>query len=198
MGNIAEKLKHPQRLVNRSKVIGRSSIVPAVPGIYAWYFKISPSRYIDFESCWQYEGARLLYVGISPSKPPKNGKAPSKETLRKRIRTHMKGNASSSTLRYSVGCLLSQFLGIQLRRIGRTERLYFLNGESVLSDWLEENVSVTWVPHSAPWLVEEDTISALNLPLNLDLNRDHPFYETLSNTRRVARKKAKELPVLFR
>jgi len=198
MGDIVNELKCPTRLVGRSEVIGRSSVVPAVPGIYAWYFKTSPSPDIDFESCWLHEGARLLYVGISPSKPPTNGKPPSKGTLRRRISTHMKGNASSSTLRYSVGCLLSQFLGIQLRRVGRTERFYFLKGESILSEWLAENAFVTWVPHSEPWLIEEETISALNLPLNLDMNRDHPFYETLSNSRRGARERAKELEVLFR
>jgi hypothetical protein len=108
----------------------------------------------------------------------------------------MRGNASSSTLRYSVGCLLSQTLGIQLRRVGKKERFYFLNGEDILSDWLEENALVTWIPHKEPWLVEKEVISDLYLPLNLDHNRDHPFFETLSQSRKNARENAKKLSVL--
>ena len=198
MSDIAEQLKNPLKLACRNEVIGRSSIVQAEPGIYAWYFKVPPSKDMDFASCWPQEGARLLYVGNSPIKPPTNGKPPSKGTLRRRISTHMRGNASSSTLRYSVGCLLSQNLGIQLRRVGRTERLYFLKGESVLSNWLEENALVAWISHNEPWLVEEETVSDLNLPLNLAFNRDHPFYETLYHARQVAREKAKKLPVLYK
>lgn len=70
---------------------------------------------IDLGSCWQWQGKYLLYVGISPIEPPKNGAAPSKNNLRKRI-----------------------------RRIGRTERKYFGEDESVLSTWLEQNAFVTW------------------------------------------------------
>jgi hypothetical protein len=196
MGIIAEQLKHPQQLASRKEVIGRDSIVPAVAGIYAWYFKVPPSLDMDLTSYWSQQGAYLLYVGISPSKPPANGKPPSKGTLRRRISTHMRGNASSSTLRYSVGCLLSQALDIQLRRVGRTERFYFSKGESVLSAWLEKNALVTWIPHNDPWLVEEEAISDLNLPLNLAQNRDHPYYQKLSRARRDAREEAKVLPVL--
>jgi hypothetical protein len=36
--------------------------------------------------CHQHQGLPLLYVGISPSRPPKNGKPPSKQSRTKRNR----------------------------------------------------------------------------------------------------------------
>jgi len=163
MSSIAEQLKHPQILVPGHQINDRSIKVPKVAGIYAWYFKTLPSQDIDFTNCWLQQGAYLLYVGISPRKPPANGKPPSKGTLRSRISSHMRGNSSSSTLRYSIGCLLSQTLGIQLRRVGKDERLYFLKGEDILSAWLEENALVTWIPYKEPWLImySDDTLPVI-------------------------------------
>lgn len=198
MDNVIEQLKKPGVLATRSEVIGRNSKAPKVPGIYAWYFKSSPHQEIEFEHCHSHDGWRLLYVGISPSKPPANGKPPSKGTLKKRINTHMKGNASTSTLRLSIGCLLSESLGIQLRRVGRTQRFNFFEDEKVLSDWLENNVKVTWVAHNEPWTVEGKVIAALQPPLNLSGNPENPFYGTLADLRRAAREKAKKLEVLFK
>lgn len=196
MKDISEQLKHPQILASRNQVIGKTSIVPKVAGIYAWYFKDLPSKDIDYKNCWVQQDAYLLYVGISPRKPPRNGKPPSKETLRSRIRTHMRGNSSSSTLRYSIGCLLSQTMDIQLRRVGENERFHFSNGENVLSDWLEENALVTWISIDEPWLAEGNVISDLYLPLNLDHNKNHPFYENLTKSRKNSRERAKQLPVI--
>lgn len=198
MNEAITQLLYPKRLIPRSELIGRSSIVPAAPGIYAWYFSQSPSAEIQLDSCWQWQNRYLLYVGISPSEPPKNGAPTSKNNLRKRIRSHMAGNASGSTLRLSLGCLLSDSLGIELRRIGRTGRFSFADQESVLSSWLEDHAFVTWVEHSEPWVVEREAVYSLYLPLNLDMNQHHPFYPTLSGSRRDARERARQLPVLER
>ncbi|MCA9000466.1 MAG: hypothetical protein KDB61_00990, partial [Planctomycetes bacterium] len=135
-------------------------------------------------------------VGISPSKPPKNGGKPSKNNLRKRIRGHMRGNASNSTLRLSLGCLLGDSLGIQLRRVGKTERIHFAGLEPVLSEWLHENAFVTWVEHPRPWILEEKAIEQLSLPLNLAQNKSHPFHAILSALRKECKAKAKGLSVL--
>jgi hypothetical protein len=196
MNDIIEKLLHPEKLISRNNLIGRSSIVPALPGIYAWYFSKSPSPEIDLCSCWKQGDKYLLYIGISPVEPRKNGAPPSKNNLRKRIRTHMSGNASSSTLRLSIGCLLMDDLGLELRRVGNTERLLFSNQESALSSWLDHHAFATWVEHSQPWTVEQEAIGHLYLPLNLDMNEHHPFYPTLSGARRSAKEKARRLPVL--
>jgi len=191
-----DKLLKPDDLVPRIQLIGRSSIVPSSPGIYAWYFSNPPSDEIDLNSCWKWQDKYLLYMGISPVEPPKNGAAPSKNNLRKRIRSHMSGNASSSTLRMSVGCLISNELGIQLRRIGRTERLYFGQDELILSAWLEQNAFVTWIEITEPWILEQKIVPELYLPLNLRMNKEHPFYPTLYRCRKLAREEARMLPVL--
>lgn len=150
MNEVISRLLKPEHLVPRSELIGRSSIVPSAPGIYAWYFSEPPSLEINLDECWRWENKWLLYVGISPSEPPKNEAKPSKNTLRKRINGHMNGNAYGSTLRLSLGCLLSKTLDIELQRIGSSNRMTFANGESVLSEWLDKNAFVTWVEHDEP------------------------------------------------
>jgi len=74
----------------------------------------------------------------------------------------------------------------------------FADGESVLSDWLDENAFVTWVVHDKPWVVECEAIPELYLPLNLDMNKSHPFHSVLSRVRKVARKTAWHLPAVFK
>jgi len=196
MNDTIQQLVHPEMLACRQEVIGRSSIVPAEPGIYAWYFKQPPSPKIQLEKCWQWKGCYLLYIGISPKEPPKNGKPPSSQNLRKRIGYHMRGNAEGSTLRMSIGSLVACSLGFKLRRVGSGKRMTFSDGELVLSDWLEENAYVAWVSHPEPWVVEKEAISGLYLPLNLDQNTHHPFHANLAAARKAAKGAARELPIL--
>jgi hypothetical protein len=59
--------------------------------------------------------------------------AASQQTLRQRIRYHYTGNAAGSTLPLTLGCLLAERLGIQLRRMGSGRRLTFAAGEGKLS-----------------------------------------------------------------
>jgi GIY-YIG catalytic domain-containing protein len=68
------------------------------PGVYAWYFRKVPPA-VPVHGCNRHAGLALLYVGISPSKPPSNGKSPSKQSLAGRVRYHFSGNAEGSTLR---------------------------------------------------------------------------------------------------
>src|SRR4051794_14767763 len=104
MDSIIQQLTSPLKLWSRAEVLARPCPVPARPGVYAWYFREVPS-FVDITGCLEHAGLRLLYVGISPKAPPKNGKPPSRQTLRSRIRSHFRGNASGSTLRLSLGCL---------------------------------------------------------------------------------------------
>jgi hypothetical protein len=117
------------------EVLARPSPVPAVAGIYAWYFSPLPIA-VDTSGCVQVDGWRLLFVGISPKPPPANGAAASRQQLRSRLRQHYRGNAASSTLRLTLGCLLAGQLGLQLRRVGGGQRLTFADGEQVLSAWM--------------------------------------------------------------
>jgi hypothetical protein len=100
---------------------------------------------------------------------------PSKQSLQHRIRYHFAGNSEGSTLRLSLGCLLAGQLGIELRRVGSGKRYTFSTGEAKLSEWMEGHARVVWHVCDEPWKLEEELISSLDLPLNLDQNRRHGF-----------------------
>ena len=182
-------------LLSRSQVLVRPSPVPARPGVYGWSFRELPAT-LDTSGCLRRDGATLLYVGISPRRPPANGRPPSRQSLRSRIRTHLTGNAAGSTLRKTLGCLLADQLAIQLRRVGSGERMTFVMGEQTLSQWMEDNALVSWVVDDQPWLSEEKLIESLDLPLNLAQNSDHPFHPQLSAARAAAVETARQLPVV--
>src|SRR5260370_14494090 len=101
-----DDLLRPQRLWSRAEVLARPSPVPKAPGVYAWYFR-NLANLVPSRDCLTVGEFRLLYIGISPSAPPSNGKLPSKQSLNHRIRYHMRGTAEGSTLRLSLGCILS-------------------------------------------------------------------------------------------
>ena len=69
------------------------------------------------------------------------------------------------------------------------------NGETVLSEWMQDNAFVTWVTHPKPWIVEEALIPNLSLPLNIQGNADHRFYPLLKEVRAKAVERARELPI---
>lgn len=108
----------------------------------------------------------------------------------------MRGNAEGSTLRFTLGCLLEEDLGIQLRRVGSGKRRTFASGEAILSDWLSKNAFVTWVACSEPWRHEVQIIPQVSLPLNLQGNNKHPFYNILKMIRKNAKLRADQLPVV--
>jgi hypothetical protein len=142
MPHLIAALLRPSHLFTRQEVLSKPSPVPPRPGVYAWYFREVPPG-VPVEDCHQHQGLCLLYVGISPSKPPTNWKLPSKQSLAKRIRYHFAGNAEGSTLRLTLGCLLADKLGIKLTRVGSGVRYTFTNpGEIKLDAWMEKNALV--------------------------------------------------------
>jgi hypothetical protein len=188
-------LLQPNRLWSQQEVLGNPSPVSREPGVYAWYFKEIPPG-VPVSGCHTKDGHRLLYIGISPREPPKNGAAPSRQKLFHRIRYHYRGNAAGSTLRLTLGCLLSDRLHIQLRRVGTGNRLTFADGECELSKWMGDNAFVVWFATPEPWRLERQLIGQYSLPLNLDMNNDHPFHKSLSQIRKVARENARALPIV--
>lgn len=195
MAGIVENLRCPEKVWSRSEVLSSPCPVPKEPGIYAWYFKRIP-EIIPTKNCVAINDLTLLYVGISPKRPPQNGKQPSRQRLFHRIKNHFKGNASGSTLRLTLGCLLSNDLELTLRRHGKKERLHFGKDEQKLSDWMAENAFVAWFVCDEPWKVETDLFTKLSLPLNLDQNRHHPFHKELSGIRSLAKQTARNSPVV--
>jgi hypothetical protein len=99
-------------------------------------------------------------------------------------------------LRLTLGCLLAEPLGIQLRRLGSGPRLTFAAGEARLSAWMADNAYVTWVETDRTWLAEQRLIASVNLPLNLDQNRQHAFHQQLTQIRADARMAARTLPIV--
>jgi hypothetical protein len=180
----------------REDVFASPCPVPSAPGIYGWWFRRLPPHLLHTDDCFKRSGLTLLYTGISPKRPPTNGRPPSKQTLRSRIRYHYRGNAEGSTLRKTLGVLLSDALGLELRRVGSGKRMTFATGESRLSEWMAENALVSWLEDAEPWLLEAQFIADLDVPLNLDGNRRNPFHPELTARRAHAVARARDLPVI--
>lgn len=181
--------------ISRAEVLSAPSPVPAVPGAYGWWFDSLPPE-VPVGECIVRDARMLLYVGISPKAPPRNGNKPSSENLRTRIRYHYTGNAEGSTLRRTLGVLLAPVIGTELRRVGSGKRLTFSKGEEDLSAWMGEHAYVTWMVNPTPWVLEDQLIEQLDLPLNLAGNSRHSFHAMLSAMRREARQRADSLPIL--
>lgn len=179
---VVDRLQNPERLWRRSQLAGRESPVPPANGIYGWYL-LEPIPAVPVGHRTIAGDATLYYVGIAPKKG-------SRSNLGKRLRQHCFGNASASTLRFTLGCLLSEHLGINLS-VSPSGRLHFAENETVLNDWMEQFARVTWIEHPAPWEVEGEVVRSLNLPLNREHNRAHPFYARLGEARRMARQRAR-------
>ena len=197
-GSTTLALIKPPRLWSCAEALTRPCPVPRSPGVYAWYFRAPPAN-VPVDGCIRHGDLVLLYLGISPKEPPRDGRPGSRQTLASRIRYHYRGNAEGSTLRLTLGCLLAEELGLELRRVGGGRRLTFtVEGERRLSVWMANHAFVAWTETPQPWLLEVKLLRELALPLNLDGNRHHPFRERLSVLRAAARARARARPVIAR
>ena len=192
---VAAAFVNPAQLYSRQEALARRSPVPAAAGVYGWWFRRLPPL-VDAGACARHDGFTLLYVGLSPSRPPRNGRPASRQSLRSRLRTRYAGNAEGSTLRKTLGCLLAGELGLQLRRVGSGNRKTFVDGEQALTAWMAENAFVSWTARGQPWELEDQLIRSLDLPLNLDGNSRHQFHPILSQIRRTCVAQANALPVV--
>ncbi len=182
---IVARLSEPHRLWSRSECLTKPSPVPKVAGLYGWYFREVPlPADVDTTTCVRSSGGVLLYVGIAPTRPLGLNGRPSTSSLRSRIRQHYAGNAEGSTLRLTLGTLLAPQL--RLTRASMTSKS-FGEDENAINAWMSANAYVTWAEHPAPWSVERQVINALNLPLNLADNLDHPFRTRLRQARSALR-----------
>lgn len=182
---------YPEKTYSRTEVMSRPTPVPAVNGVYFWWFKEIPPG-VPTKGCITAEGYTLLYVGISPDK---RGKPNSRSNLRKRLKTHYSGNSAGSTLRRTLGVLLSHVSNFPLRRVGSGSRMTFTHpGEQWLDLWMEQNARVHWIPAEAPWEIEDKLIESIPLPLNIQGNT-HEFKLTLSGIRSQAAAEARLMEI---
>lgn len=184
IASAASVLLAPTQTIPPSEV----SRAPAIPGIYGWWFTPGslpvPSReYVRFD------GRELLYVGISPRRPTRDGRH-SGGNLRRRLRSHVRHNASTSTLRLTLGLLLAEQLGLQLGAY-RGRAHFGPDGEDRLSAWLEEHGQVSWVEHPEPWRVEDEVVEKTVLALNIRGRVGDDFADELEARRRAARANAR-------
>ena len=167
----------------RLEIMSGGVSLPQAPGVYAWCFRQLP---LDVPSmgCLSHEGCTMLYVGISPDG---RLRPTSRQGLRSRIRHHLGGNAEGSTLRRTLGTLLSGQSGFPLRRVGSGKRMTLTHlGEQWLDGWLNENALLFWQTVEQPWLLEEEIITGVSCPLNLRGNENHPFSRALRDLRSAA------------
>lgn len=176
-----DALLNPTVLLTRDEVLSRSTELPKAPGIYAWYFNEVPPG-IQTDGLHRVDDGFLLYAGISPKKPRQEDGKPSRGTLRSRLRSHYRGNASQSTLRLTLGSLLHPVLGIRLEQ-SISGRFTFGDGEVALSEWMARHSRVCWSVNPEPWLVESAFIVTVPLRLNLDQNRNSEFHAQLTQAR---------------
>ncbi len=182
---------YPAKTYSRTEVMSKPTPVPAVNGVYFWWFKEIPPG-VPTKGCITSDGYTLLYVGISPDH---RGKPNSRSNLRKRIKTHYSGNAAGSTLRRTLGVLLSGISNFPLRRVGTGSRMTFTHpGEQWLDYWMERNAKVHWIAVEAPWELEDTLIASIPLPLNIQGNA-HNFRTALSEMRRQAAAEARLMEV---
>ena len=194
---IISNLLHPKKLYSREDILKSPNPVPSQNGIYAWYFKSTPNidifkKYYQIETntkasflkdSFKFKDYQLLYIGISPKD------IKSKNNIRNRIRGHMNGNSYGSTLRLSLGCLLSNELNITLNKYGSS--IHFGEGEEKLSKWINHNAFVTFQTCEEPWNVEDEAIRTLLLPLNIRDNDKSVFKKPLETIRKNAKSMAR-------
>jgi hypothetical protein len=175
---VAELRSAPQRSVKEAR-----SLAPAEPGFYSWWadpisLPAEVPRDLHPET-----GRALLYLGIAPASATSQG------ALSKRLRIHTSGAIGSSTLRRGLAALLYEVFG--WRPIWASTRPGLGNRDlAALSEWQSENLAVQWCVCEEPWTIEPAVIGAMKPPMNLDHNRGHDFYETMSKRRSAFRRAA--------
>jgi hypothetical protein len=188
----AEILSKFQGPIGRAEALSPASPLPRSAGVYLWYFKDIPPG-VPALDCYRAHDAVLLYAGISPDH---RAKPNSKQSIRSRAQYHLKGNAEGSTLRRTLGILLSEISGFPLQRVGSGKRMTLTHaGEQWLDHWLDQHAIVCWHEMSDPWLVEEAIIRAVSCPLNIQNNDHHPFNSVLRKRRMEALAIARSAPI---
>ena len=175
---VVELRSAPQRSVEEAR-----ALAPAEPGFYSWWAEPMSLPAEVPRDLHPETGRALLYVGIAPASATSQG------NLARRLRIHTKGAIGSSTLRRGLAALLHKDFG--WRPIWASTRPGLENRDlAALSEWQCENLAVQWCQYEEPWVIESAVIAAMKPPMNLDHNRGHDFYPTMSILRSAFRRAA--------
>jgi len=176
--------KCSQLLCSPAKLYSPSEVLDSIPerkmnGIYTWWFRKLPDFVPDTATV--VGGFNLMYLGIGPVR------AKSNQHLYGRLKNHLSPDSTKSTVRRTLGSLLSKPLRLSfvVSRISAGNKPHFGlgDGEMRLSDWMAQNARISLLEYSSPWEIEALLIHRLDLPLNIEQNSHHPFYPTLKRLR---------------
>jgi len=184
LSKIDEKIKSltkTSKLYSREDILSNTSIIPLENGFYSFFFKNLPSQ-IPVKNCFQRDGFFLLFIGSVPARKI------STSNLRKSIiNQHLKGNISNSTLRFSLACLLKKQLNLSFSK--NKGKIYLSSDEEKKIDkWLDKNMKIAYLVDNEPWNDKVQIIQKLDLPLNIEHNKNHQFCSVLKKLRFDARK----------
>jgi len=169
----ASYFRRPDRLFSL-KELQKRGLPPKCPGVYGWYFK-DPPDCVPLKGC-TYKRLYLtkywlLYVGKA-------------KNLKQRIVDyHIEGKhyaeGTLSTLRLSLGCLLSRELGLVLYYPPQS---FGKKGDKKSNKWLQKHARVAWMETGNIDMLETQSIRKFVLPLNLGDNT-HVLKTPLSHLR---------------
>jgi len=159
--------------------------LPAVPGFYAWWVDRSSIVSLPHHPHPSAPDLDLLYVGISPKRASSSG------TVRSRvIDQHVRGNISSSTLRFALAAFLMGELKLNPRATRKKVTLD-RDGNARLREWQFAHLALTWCARDQPWEVEDAVIALMQPPLNCAANESHPFHPHVTSARAALRTAAR-------
>jgi len=156
----------------------RPSLAPAERGAYFVFFDsgqllLERSGYLEFDDAFPFsiDGYDLLYVGATLGQ------------LRARVLDHLTGNSRASSLRMTVGALLTIDLGLEPVGDGTRTYFHFGDGEKRLTDWIVAHTRVAFVPADDPFGIEKSVLASVPVPFNISERKKHAFSKYLMTLR---------------
>jgi hypothetical protein len=168
--------------------------VPAVSGVYGWWFDTAIGRH--FEGTLVQDGFNLLYVGIAPRRSQEGKRRP--RSLRDRLKNHCLGPIAQSTLRRTLVALLHQDQRFSISLTHKGKPIMLREDEEKLSAWMHDHARITWMIASTPRVIEENLLGVgrPRFPLNIEGSRDEFRFELKALREKMfgkGRKKALDL-----
>jgi hypothetical protein len=155
--------------------------VPASAGVYFVYIREDASLLCsDAPAFWQSEtpvrcdGHQLVYLGASG------------QSVRARVKCHLRGDSRVSSLRKTLGGLLLRELCLSPYRSSRT-RFHFADGEERLTEWICRNTAYDFIENPDAFGLEKFLIQSLRPPFNITHRRHTPVAKDLMRANWILR-----------